>query len=153
MHSIIFLLLAGAGLILIGGKSTAVLARGVRNNNPGNLRPNSNFRWNGEIGSDGGYVVFSTMELGVRASYINLRSYFTNGFDTIDKIIARWAPSADNNPEETYAAYVAEKTGFDQTEKLVFNSVTAEKLLSAIFRFELGQNIPAETIKAGIALA
>ena len=89
--------------------------RGIRNNNPGNLRPNSSFTWRGQVGSDegpgGGYLVFDEPLNGLRASMINLLNYEKRyGINTPKGIGDRWAPVADNNPE-TYGAFLASKIG------------------------------------------
>lgn len=82
------------------------LARGLRNNNPGNIRNNSD-RFTFEIrpSTDPSFKQFYTMYYGYRAMFVILRNYKKMyGLDTIRKMITRWAPPKENDT----AAYIAE---------------------------------------------
>ena len=72
----------------------AELPRGIRNNNPGNLRPLRGDRWRGEIPPDtgrtpdpndemGSYSRFSSPEFGIRALIRDCRKKRRRGLDTI----------------------------------------------------------------------
>ena len=71
----------------------------IFNNNPGNIRTSST-KWDGEVTKPGeAFERFSDMHMGVRASVKILRTYGNKyGIDTINKIIDRYAPPSDNNP-------------------------------------------------------
>jgi type II secretory pathway pseudopilin PulG len=86
---------------------SAVTSRGYRNNNPGNIRFIARNAWNGQIGNDGGYGVYDTMQNGTRAIGRQLRAYSKRGLRTVRDIIATWAPNSENN---TYA-YIADVSG------------------------------------------
>ncbi|MDR8284944.1 hypothetical protein FPK77_25135, partial [Acinetobacter baumannii] len=58
-------------------------ARGIRNNNPGNLEASSSNPWVGQTGSDGRFAKFETPEHGIRALGRNLISYQRQGIDTV----------------------------------------------------------------------
>ena len=76
------------------------LARGLRNNNPLNIRKNSKVTWQGEIvpGMDQDFCQFDTMAYGFRAALKLLRTYYIKyGCVTIRQIICRWAPETENN--------------------------------------------------------
>lgn len=80
------------------------LPRGLRNNNPGNIRKSS-ILWSGEIpnASDPEFCVFVSMPFGYRAIMKTLCTYRKkHGLKTIDEMIQRWAPASENNT----AAYV-----------------------------------------------
>ncbi len=83
------------------------LPRGVRDNNPGNLRPNPAWRWDGElppdVGAMGGYCRFSSPEHGLRALIRDGRVKRGRGLDSIMKIKAAFAPAADGNDVKAYA--------------------------------------------------
>lgn len=84
----------------------AVLPRGLRNNNPGNIRWISlaGKRWQGMLRDDGsGYAVFDSVQNGVRALAKELLLDEQRGLKTIRAIISNWAPANENNT----AAYVA----------------------------------------------
>lgn len=128
--------------------------RGIRNNNPGNLRYYSPINWVGQLGDDGGgYAVFDKMENGIRASFINLRTYYQkHGLDTIEEIIKRWAPK-EENPTNNYINFVSEKTGIKRNVAFTFNEANAVKILDAIFWFENGERVDQQKIIAGVRAA
>ncbi|MBN5203088.1 hypothetical protein JY494_26615, partial [Serratia marcescens] len=72
------------------GNSSA--ARGLRNNNPGNIEASDKNPWEGQTGSDGRFAKFETPEHGIRALGKNLLSYQRQGYDTVSEIVNRWAP-------------------------------------------------------------
>lgn len=122
-------------------------SRGYRNSNPGNIiktyrdvngRKQQTF-WNGEIiGDDKRFKTFKSMEWGYRAIFILLNSYINNGFDTIDKIINRYAPSFENNTR-SYVKHVSEMTGIDSNTKLSMDDTDdIIKIVGAISKIENG---------------
>lgn len=76
--------------------------RGIRNNNPFNIRRGSS-RWLGKVphqdSSDDLFEQFTDIDYGLRAGIILLRNYIRQGDDTYRKIITRFAPSCENNVE------------------------------------------------------
>lgn len=116
--------------------------RGIRNNNPGNLRPGS--PWQGSLGSDGGpgggYLRFDTAANGLRALAKLLRNYEKNGHNTIRKAIARWAPASDNNDTAAYIAAVSRSVGVapDVPLQLASNPARLAAMVAAIVRHENG---------------
>lgn len=89
---------------------TAVISRGYRNNNPGNIRFIEKNPWNGQTGDDGGYGVYATPQAGTRALGKQLLAYAARGLNTVTKIISTWAPSNENN---TYAYIMAVADALD----------------------------------------
>ncbi len=90
----------------------AAQRRGIRNNNPGNIRPGQHFI--GEVGEDEGYSVFDTAPNGICAIAKDLKTKYTHdGLCTIKAIITKWAPPKDNNNTGAYIANVCKDTGFD----------------------------------------
>lgn len=73
--------------------------RGVRNNNPGNIRSNSYFKWQGQTGSDDkGFCVFDTMGCGLRALFRLLANYrLLHNVSTVNQLINRFAPPSENH--------------------------------------------------------
>lgn len=108
---------------------------GIRHNNPGNLR-----RW-GNAPVVNGFARFATPEEGLSAMTGNLQSYGAKGYNTIGRIINRWAPESDNNNTGAYVAHVSRLTGFAPNQQLDMNDqATLEKLVSAIIQHENGKN-------------
>tara|TARA_R110000765_G_scaffold115810_3_gene208842 strand:+ start:4365 stop:4871 length:507 start_codon:yes stop_codon:yes gene_type:complete len=125
----------------------------IFNNNPGNIRTSST-NWNGEVTQPGEeFERFSDMHMGVRASARILRTYGRKyGIDTINKIIDRYAPPVDNNPNNAnYAKHVSTGSGFDVNEKIDLNDPQVLiKLMRPIFQFENGQKEAAKISDADI---
>lgn len=115
--------------------------RGIRNNNPGNIRISSS-PWKGKIprekNTDGAFEQFYTPEDGIRALMITLRSYIhKHKKDTIRKIINRWAPTCENDTA-AYINTVSKRTGIGADEKIAFDKMTMFKLVEAICFVENG---------------
>lgn len=70
---------------------------GLRNNNPLNIRFSSRSNWIGQTGDNKGFCVFDSLEHGFRAAFKLLTNYIKSGYDTVPKIISRWAPQSENN--------------------------------------------------------
>ena len=84
---------------------------GQKNNNPLNIRFNTANNWNGQIGQNKGFCVFSEKKFGIRTGFKLLKNYNANGYNTIEKILHRFAPTTENNTE-SYINYVCKQTGF-----------------------------------------
>ena len=92
------------------------LPRGILNNNPGNIRPNSLWKWDGQgpedtSGNMGSYLTFITPEYGIRAMIRDVRMKRKRGLDTIYKILSAYAPPSDNNDVMAYAHGVCARIG------------------------------------------
>ena len=97
-----------------------MLPRGIRNNNPLNIR-RSKDQWKGlaEAQTDRAFVQFKTLEYGWRAAfYLLTRTYYHKyRLYTIRTIICRWAPSNENDTN-AYIANVSKLTGIDPDEPI-----------------------------------
>ena len=74
-------------------------ARGLRNNNPGNIRITKD-KWQGlsEKQTDKSFFQFTSMPYGYRALIRTLQNYRNKwGCKTIADFIKRWAPENENN--------------------------------------------------------
>lgn len=88
-------------------------ARGLRDNNPGNLRHTPAIKWRGELEPDAdGYCRFDTAHNGMRAMMVDLHSKWLRGLNTVAKIIPPYAPPSEN-PTAVYIADVAKWWGVD----------------------------------------
>ena len=95
--------------------------RGIRNNNPLNIRHGKS-QWVGmrKVQTDKAFVQFTERVFGYRAAFVLLRNYIGRGVNTIGKIIARWAPPGDGNNTQAYIEYVSSTTGIDASLELAF---------------------------------
>lgn len=81
--------------------------RGIRNNNPANIRRGSYWRGLVNKPTDKEFCQFISMSWGVRALLITLRTYVVkHHLHTVREIITRWAPPTDGNNTERYIEYV-----------------------------------------------
>lgn len=96
------------------------LPRGIRNNNPLNIR-RSKDQWKGlaEQQKDRSFWQFKSLEWGWRAAfYLLTRTYYHKyRLYTIRGIISRWAPSCENDTS-SYVQNVARLTGIDPDKPL-----------------------------------
>lgn len=126
--------------------------RGVRNANPGNIRKSKD-QWEGAIGDDGAFVIFDSPESGVRALAKNLQSYGRQGYDSIEKIINRWAPPNENDTQ-SYIDSVVSATGIPATQSLdLSNPDTLSSLAQAISFHETGSRYDPEVYQQGVTRA
>jgi len=112
------------------------LPLGLRNNNPGNLR-DAGILWRGRVGANKGFTVFDSLENGVRAYSIDIRSKVNRGLNTINKIIPVYAPPSENNTSR-YITDVVRLSGFSADKKLAVDGDTLFKLAKAMFQVENG---------------
>lgn len=118
--------------------------RGIRNNNPGNIKRNPANNWQGQItnSTDSTFVQFQYFVFGVRAMLVLLKNYIAGGHNTIEKIINRWAPAGvDNNPTTSYIAQVAFSSGINPRATISFsNKEQIRKIAKAIADYENGKS-------------
>ncbi|WAL80953.1 hypothetical protein OYT13_13820 [Pandoraea sp. XJJ-1] len=117
------------------------LPRGLRNNNPGNIRYGSFAKSQGAVGKDsGGFAVFQSAEDGLRALGDLLRSYARRGLNTVRGVINRWAPPSENDTG-AYVGAVAKRLGVGEDQALNMNDPKVIAGLTAeITRHENGRN-------------
>ena len=123
------------------GAPGAGLPRGIRNRNPGNLEASAFTRGQpGFVESDGRFGRFETPEQGLSAMGNLLQSYGRRGFNTINRIVSRFAPAADNNDTQAYVANVARMTGIDPNQELnLSDPQTLSAVMGAMIMQENGQ--------------
>ena len=96
------------------------LPRGIRNNNPLNIR-RSKDKWKGmrAVQSDAQFCQFESLEWGWRAAFWLLtRTYYHKyRLFTIRTIVQKWAPAIENDTK-AYIANVSRLTGIDPDEPI-----------------------------------
>lgn len=116
------------------------LPRGIRNNNPGNIRKSAD-NWQGlsPEQTDSAFFQFKTPLYGIRALAVVLRNYRDkHGLHTVRGIINRWAPPVENNTS-SYVNAVASAMGVSPDAPLAWNWDMLRKLVAAIIKHENGQ--------------
>lgn len=106
----ILALIAGIALLGSGGYVIYTQTRGLRNNNPGNIKYSSANNWEGQTGQDSdGFAIFSSAEYGVRALGHILMSYAGQGLTSVSAIISQYSAT----DQSSYIANVASALGID----------------------------------------
>lgn len=126
--------------------------RGIRNNNPLNIRKGNNWKGERQNQTDKSFEEFVSMEYGIRAGFVLLRNYITGysgkttPFDTVRKIVRRWAPPSENATQK-YIDFVARDMNVSPDTKISFkDKKTMVSLVNAMIFVECGQRIDKCTI-------
>ena len=142
------------------------MKRGLRNNNPLNIRRSST-HWQGarKEQTDKSFVQFESMAYGYRAAWKILQTYYErftkqNQDFTVRNIISRWAPPTENDTE-AYIKNVLKMSGIGGKEKLlppsnVLSYGRLGRMMSAMTVIECGiptREVDAEAIAQGYKLA
>lgn len=135
-------------------KRQKIVPRGIRNNNPLNIRIGNT--WLGELPNpdDTEFEQFVTIEYGIRAAFLILRRYIKRyHLNTIALIVSRWAPSTENNTK-AYVTHVASRLNIPGDEEIKFeDKETMCKLVEAMALHECGEPIPYGKISKGYDMA
>ena len=130
------------------------IPRGIRNNNPLNIRIGN--VWLGEVAdpTDPDFEQFSSMVYGVRAGFVLLRRYIRHYHrTTIPKVIAAWAPANENNTSK-YIDTVCQLAKIARDETLdYYNPDQMYRLMDAMIYYENGQHINEQHIRDGYKFA
>ena len=100
--------------------------RGIRNNNPLNIRHGSKWQGLRPEQTDKCFCQFVSMEYGLRAAFRLLRNYISGWGGTrkpcrnIHDIVSRWAPESENNTR-AYIDFVCKHTQIDAFQTIDFS--------------------------------
>ena len=127
------------------------MTRGLRNNNPGNIRLGS-FRYRGERAksSDKAFRQFESMVWGYRAMFVLLHTYaLRRGCRTLRDYISRYAPPSENNTE-AYIRRVSRMTHIDEGEVVdTLSKSMMVPLVAAMSEVENGVAAHLDDVRAG----
>lgn len=98
-------------------RNQTALARGLRNNNPGNIKTGQG--WKGVVGNDGTFDIFTDDTWGLRALAMDLQAKLNRGLTTIRQIISEYAPPSENDTDK-YIAAVAAQSGIGADDPLTY---------------------------------
>lgn len=126
--------------------------RGLRNNNPLNIRHSADV-FRGEVkGADRAFKTFSYMPYGYRAAFVILGTYLSRGWNTIERIISRWAPPSENNTEG-YIRSVERLSGVSRNRVLTAtDGAMYIQIVVAMCLVENGVNADLSQVLAGFIL-
>lgn len=125
--------------------------RGLRNNNPLNII-HSKAHWQGmnDRQTDPNFVQFKSMEWGIRAAVMTLRSYHKKGYKTVQAIVQRWCP---DHTAPGYIRTVCNCTGWNPSREVnPWDIDDVCNLLNAMIKVENGTYISMSIIRDGYKL-
>ena len=127
------------------------MSRGLRNNNPGNIRSSAT-TYQGEIrpSTDKAFKQFDSMAYGYRAIFMLLYTYQKRyGLDTLRQMITRYAPPEENYTDK-YIEAVAEWADIEPDLKIQTTSRhVMVPVVAAISRMENGVSAVMSDVEAG----
>ena len=136
---------------LSGHNQNGHLPRGIRNNNPGNIRHGDNWVGMCKKQRDDAFVQFDDPRYGIRAMVRILGSYEKRGVVTVQQVITTWAPPCENNTS-AYINSVSRQLGVKPGVRLKKDDYP--QLIAAIIQHENGsQPYSMQTIREGVKLA
>jgi hypothetical protein len=132
-------------------------ARGVQNNNPGNLQQ-SPVAWQGKVSSsDPRFEAFASPQLGIRALGVNALHLQAGGANSVSDLVAQWSPASENGQANTaaYIAAVAKTMGVDPNANVdLRNPATLTAFTNAIITHEnKGNPYSPDVVQAGVSAA
>ena len=132
--------------------------RGIRNNNPVNIRQGESWQGLTHPQADPEFCTFESMQYGIRAALVLLRNYMSGWggrrakLNTIHKIIQNWAPTNENNTE-AYIRFVSEKSGIHPYQVLWFSHDDAVfRILAAMCLMESSYILTREMFNSARSL-
>lgn len=131
---------------------SSIITRGVRNNNPLNIKISSN-KWIGKKSlsenTDKTFEQFDLMEHGIRAGIIVLRTYINkHHLYSVDSIIMRFCPECEQNLHN-YSTFIKQhlkRYGFTDFDIIVFGSECFKRMVQAMMLFESRLEYPLSAI-------
>lgn len=134
--------------------TTKHIPRGIRNNNPLNIRIGN--VWLGEVTNptDPSFEQFVSMKYGLRAAFVLLRRYINHYHrNTIPTIIAAWAPANENNTL-AYIDHVCQISGLQPDQQLSYACRDDMcQLVLAMARVETGVSLDPRLVSQAYDLA
>lgn len=133
------------------------IPRGIRNNNPLNIRYVKKNNWKGRKldKEDAEFEEFVSQSWGYRAAFLILYKYMTiYRLRTVFQLCARWAPLNDNNDTMGYVRFVCKRLGCSQNDEISFVDVERMvNLASAMTEMECGVKANKWLVYSGYILA
>mgnify|MGYP003399076516 FL=1 len=130
-----------------------MIPRGIRNNNPLNIRRGCNWLGLSKHQTDPAFCQFDSMTYGLRAGLIIIRTYMTKyKLTSIHAIVSRWAPPSENNTD----AYVKSVASMMRIHALLTFDFSDRRrivaLVSAMCKVETGITIDQKLIESAYDL-
>lgn len=132
------------------------LPRGIRNNNPGNIRHGANWQGLNPNGRniDSAFCVFESPVFGIRALAKVLINYKKiHGLNTVRQIVSRYAPPNENQTKAYIKSVAKQLEVYPDTKINIEERGVLTVFIKAVIRMENGiQPYSDEVIQEGIDL-
>lgn len=110
--------------------------RGVRNNNPLNIRIGNSWLGETECNTDGVFEQYTSMSYGLRAAFCLMRRYIVRyRIDTIAGIVSRWAPE-EPKLLQMYIDYVSTSAQIAADKQIGWDSCDVLAIVKAMSYYE-----------------
>ena len=124
---------------MLSDNRIANTTRGVRNNNPLNLRKGVAFQYQIENPNEKSFMTFGKTWQGIRAAVLDLTTDISKGKNTLTLLINEFAPPSENNTTN-YIKNISTVTGLKPDEKIDRkNFILMSKLVAAMITMENSQ--------------
>ena len=129
-------------------------ARGIRNNNPLNIRKGCNWRGERGVQLDREFEEFESMEYGIRAAIKLVCNHITGQTGrhkpctNLVQLIDVWAPPHENNTG-AYVKAVEEMTGINRYQRIYANNrEMVSRIVMAMAKVETGESLDASLVRS-----
>jgi hypothetical protein len=143
--------ITGGASSILSDLTNLALPRGVRNNNPLNIKYNAANNWDGQTGQDSaGYAMFSDPSYGLRAGIMILQTYQgeISPYD-IPHIGARWTSGDSPAKQAAWISTVSAVSGYPQNAPLSpYDATVISNLIPAMIAAENGQQYAGQYASA-----
>ena len=135
-------------------KRTKTIPRGIRNNNPLNIKIGNTWLGERENPDDPIFEQFVNLRYGLRAAFIILRRYIRRyGKNTVVTIVHTWSPDGESI-ESSYINNVCQFSGLAPDTPIDYaDKETMCKLVCAMAHVECGQEINANDVSSAYDMA
>lgn len=130
------------------------LPRGIRNNNPLNIRKGCSWKGERPVQSDKQFEEFASIEFGVRAAIKLIRNHIDGSIGhrkpcvNISQLISVWAPPSENNTE-AYIKAVERMTGINRYQRIYSNNRDViSRIVQAMAKVETGCSLDAQIVRS-----
>ena len=133
---------------------TKITPRGIRNNNPLNIRIGNTWLGERKNPTDPAFEEFVSIEYGLRAAFCILRRYIRRYHkQTVPDIVSTWAPSSENNTQR-YIDIVCQRSNIKPDQQIQYEDAdTMCRLVEAMAFVECGPAIDGKKIEKGYTMA
>lgn len=134
------------------------LPRGIRNNNPFNIRHGNNWKGERKVQTDRSFEEFDNMVMGIRAGMVLMKNYIEGRtqdhrrYNTLATLIGRWAPPSEN-ATWNYIDFVSNEAQISPFSVIRFDDRDSIiRIAKAMTFLECGVRIPDEDFEGAYNL-